>query len=215
MPARKWIPGFIALFVIALGGGYWFLRGQGSAPTPVASDAPAAAPSIVPVAMVSPMPIADGSPRPLDLATDENGMSHSTIVIQTDKGVIKFKLYSNDAPKTVARIAELVQKGFYDGLIFHRVEPGFVVQTGDPQGTGKGGSGQKLDAEFNSRRHLEGTVAMARTHDPNSADSQFYITLSPQPDLDHQYTVFGQVIEGMDVVRKIAVGDKMIKVTID
>jgi cyclophilin family peptidyl-prolyl cis-trans isomerase len=90
-----------------------------------------------------------------------------------------------------------------------------VIQGGDPLGNGTGGSGQKLEAEFNNRHHIEGTVAMARAGDnPNSADSQFYICLNPQPRLDRNYTVFGQVIEGMDVVKRIKVGDKMTAVTI-
>jgi len=95
------------------------------------------------------------------------------------------------------------------------VVPGFVVQGGDPQGNGTGGSGQHMKAEFNARRHIDGAVAMARAGDPDSADSQFYITLGVQPHLDRQYTVFGQVIEGMDAVRKIQPGDQMTSVIIE
>jgi cyclophilin family peptidyl-prolyl cis-trans isomerase len=137
------------------------------------------------------------------------------MVIHTRHGQIKVELYPSDAPKTVARIRELVGKGFYNGLTFHRVVPGFVVQGGDPKGDGTGGSGQNLPAEFNSRQHTEGTVAMARAADPNSADSQFYISLGRHPHLDGQYTVFGQVKEGMDAVKKIEVGDKMDSVTLE
>ena len=151
----------------------------------------------------------------LDLSMDAAGLSKSTIVINTNKGVIKYKFYPKDAPETVNRMAQLIQQGFYNGLIFHRVVPGFVIQGGDPQGTGAGGSGQKLKAEFNDRRHVEGTVAMARAADPNSADSQFYISLGTHPHLDHSYTVYGQVIEGMDVAHKIQVGDKMLGVTLE
>lgn len=133
--------------------------------------------------------------------------------LETDYGKVEIELYPNDAPKTVARIKELVGKGFYDGLTFHRVVPGFVVQGGDPSGNGTGGSGQNLEAEFNSRQHVEGTVAMARAQDPNSADSQFYISLGRHPHLDNQYTVFGQVVSGMDAVKQIKQGDKMKKVT--
>ena len=123
--------------------------------------------------------------------------------------MIKFKFYSNDAPKTVKRILELIHKGFYSGLTFHRVIPGFIIQGGDPLGNGTGGSGQKLDAEFNGHKHIEGAVAMARAADPNSADSQFYISLGTHPHLDRNYTVFGQVIEGFDVAKKIKIGDKI------
>ncbi len=136
------------------------------------------------------------------------------IVIETARGTITIQTFPEDAPKTVARITQLVGQGFYDGVTFHRVVPGFVVQGGDPTGTGRGGSGQKIPAEFNQRKHVTGTVAMARAQDPNSADSQFYITLSPQPHLDGKYTVFGQVIDGMDAVRAIRQGDVMTHVTV-
>jgi len=109
------------------------------------------------------------------LQTDDQGLSHAVAVIQTTRGRIKFKFYTKDAPNTVHREAELIQSGFYNGLIFHRVVPGFVVQGGDPTGTGMGGSGLKQKAEFNTRKHVPGAVAMARSSDPNSADSQFYI----------------------------------------
>jgi cyclophilin family peptidyl-prolyl cis-trans isomerase len=177
-----------------------------------------AVPSAVPSGSASPAPSGSPAVAPsngvVDLTPDASGLSKSTVIMTTTQGVIKFKFYTKDAPMTVNRIVELISKGFYNGLTFHRVVPGFVIQGGDPQGTGSGGSGTKLKAEFNERHHLEGTVAMARAMDPDSADSQFYICLAPQPRLDHQYTVFGQVIDGMDVVRKIAVGDKMTSVTI-
>jgi cyclophilin family peptidyl-prolyl cis-trans isomerase len=150
-----------------------------------------------------------------DLTTDSNGLSKATVVMTTNQGVIKYKFYSKDAPKTVARMVELIQQGFYNGLAFHRVVPGFVIQGGDPLGNGTGGSGQKLQAEFNERRHIEGTVAMARAQDPNSADSQFYISLGRHPHLDRSYTVFGQVTEGMDIAKKIQVGDKMVSVKVE
>ncbi len=142
-------------------------------------------------------------------------------VIKTPKGTIKFTFYSEDAPNHVAAFVELAKKGFYDGTRFHRVEPGFVVQGGDPLSraddpmVGTGGPGYRLKAEFNSQKHLDGTVAMARSMDPDSAGSQFYICLRPQPSLDSQYTVFGQVTEGMDAVRSIAPGDVMESVTIE
>ena len=136
------------------------------------------------------------------------------MVIETQHGNIEVELYPNDAPKTVARIKELVGQGFYNNLTFHRVVPGFVVQGGDPKGDGTGGSGKNLPAEFNAREHVEGTVAMARAMDPNSADSQFYISLGRHPHLDRQYTVFGMVTKGMDAVKKIKIGDKMTKVSL-
>ncbi|MBV8222425.1 MAG: peptidylprolyl isomerase, partial [Candidatus Eremiobacteraeota bacterium] len=105
--------------------------------------------------------------------------------------------------------------GFYDGLTFHRVEPGFVVQGGCPEGTGRGGPGYNLREEFNKRKHVQGTVAMARAQSPNSAGSQFYICLEAAPFLDNQYTVFGQVTDGFANVQKIKVGDTMNRVAIE
>ena len=149
------------------------------------------------------------------LETNEDGLSKATAVIQTTRGKIKFKFYTKDAPNTVHREAELIASGFYNGLIFHRVVPGFVVQGGDPTGSGMGGSGLKQKAEFNSRKHIPGAVAMARSQDPNSADSQFYITLGTHPHLDGAYTVFGQVIEGQDVANQLQVGDRMTTFSIE
>ncbi len=137
-----------------------------------------------------------------------------TMVIETQYGNIEIELFPKDAPKTVAQITELANKGFYNNLTFHRVVPDFVVQGGDPNGNGTGGSGKNIPAEFNSHKHVEGTVAMARAADPNSADSQFYICLATLPHLDGNYTVFGQVTKGMEFVKKIQVGDKMLKVTV-
>jgi peptidyl-prolyl cis-trans isomerase B (cyclophilin B) len=129
-------------------------------------------------------------------------------------GRIVIEFYPQDAPNHVDNFITLAKKGFYDGLKFHRVIAKFVAQGGDPEGTGRGGPGYKIKAEFNSKKHLKGTVAMARSQDPDSAGSQFYICLEPQPGLDGQYTVFGQVVEGMDIVEGIKVGDIMKKVTI-
>ena len=133
-------------------------------------------------------------------------------VLETNKGTIKFKFYPEVAPGTVENFKKLAKQGFYDGLLFHRVVPGFVIQGGCPEGTGRGGPGYNIKAEFNSRKHLEGTVAMARAGHPDSAGSQFYICLAPQPSLDNKYTVFGQVTEGMNVVHSIRKGDRMEKV---
>ncbi|MBN21764.1 MAG: peptidylprolyl isomerase [Bdellovibrionaceae bacterium] len=150
-----------------------------------------------------------------DLSVDENGLSKATVSIQTRHGKIRFKFYPKDAPKTVSRIIELINQGFYNGLTFHRVVPGFVVQGGDPNGNGTGGSGQNIAAEFNERKHVEGTVAMARASHPDSADSQFYISLGTHPHLDRNYTVFGKVIEGMNAVKSIKPGDTMDSVSIE
>jgi peptidylprolyl isomerase len=123
--------------------------------------------------------------------------------------VIKWRFFTIDAPNTVKRIAQLISVGFYNGIIFHRVVPGFVVQAGDPTGTGTSGSGVKLKAEFNQHKHVPGIVSMARTADPNSADSQFFIMLGAAPHLDGQYTVIGKVVEGLENVEKISQGDKI------
>ncbi|MFP4466600.1 MAG: peptidylprolyl isomerase [Candidatus Goldiibacteriota bacterium] len=136
-------------------------------------------------------------------------------VIETGKGIIKFSFYADDAPETSANFIKLAREGFYNGLNFHRVEPGFVIQGGCPKGDGTGGPGYEIKAEFNKQKHREGTVAMARSADPDSAGSQFYICLGPQPFLDRQYTVFGQVMEGLDVVHKIEAGDVMETVKIE
>ena len=129
-------------------------------------------------------------------------------------GQIRVEFYAEDAPRTVENFVTLAKKGFYDGLTFHRVVPGFVVQGGDPRGTGTGGPGYTIKAEFNKRKHVRGTLAMARAQDPDSAGSQFYITFGPQPRLDGSYTVFGQVISGMEHVDNIQIGDKMKSVKI-
>lgn len=125
--------------------------------------------------------------------------------IETSMGTIKIQLFPDKAPKTVEHIKELVNKGFYNGIIFHRVIDGFMIQGGDPTGTGTSGSGQTIPDEFNNglKHSKAGVVAMANTGRPNSQDSQFYITLDATPHLDGKYTVFGEVIDGLDVVKKI------------
>jgi peptidyl-prolyl cis-trans isomerase B (cyclophilin B) len=141
-------------------------------------------------------------------------------ILDTDRGVIVIEFYPAVAPKTVANFETLAKKGFYNGLTFHRVVPGFVVQGGDPKGDGSGGPGYDVPAEISpAEKHLRGSVATARLGDAvnpdrKSSGSQFYICLEPQPPLDGQYTVFGGVIEGMAVVDKIQVGDHMKKVTL-
>ena len=135
--------------------------------------------------------------------------------ISTPKGDIVFTFYPDEAPLHSAAFIKLARSGFYDGLNFHRYEPGFVIQGGDPSGNGTGGPGYNLDAEFSEIPHKQGTVAMARSSNPNSAGSQFYICLADAPFLNRQYTVFGQVIEGQDVVDQIRAGDVMNNVTIE
>jgi len=130
----------------------------------------------------------------------------NTLHLQLKDGLVVIELRPDVAPNHVARIKELVRQGFYDGVVFHRVIEGFMAQTGDPTGTGMGGSGKKLKAEFNAEPHLRGTVSMARANDPNSADSQFFICFQPSQFLDNQYTVWGRVVEGMDHVDAIKRG---------
>lgn len=147
-------------------------------------------------------------------AGDKDIPEGNHIKIETDNGEILIELYPDTAPNTVANFKALAGKGYYDGLLFHRVIPGFMAQGGDPDGTGMGGPGYKVKAEFNERHHVRGTVAMARSSNPDSAGSQFYICFEPQPHLDGQYTVFGQVVDGLDVVDAIRQGDTMNKVTV-
>ena len=130
----------------------------------------------------------------------------NTLIMQLKDGPVTIAMYPDVAPKHVARIKELVRQGFYDGLKFHRVIEGFMAQTGDPLGNGTGGSGQKLKAEFNNKHHGRGAVSMARASDPDSADSQFFICFADAGFLDGQYTVWGQVISGMEAVDKIKRG---------
>ncbi|MBT3534536.1 MAG: peptidylprolyl isomerase [Rhodospirillaceae bacterium] len=130
----------------------------------------------------------------------------NTIYLELKDGRVTIELRPDLAPTHVARIKELVQQKFYDGIVFHRVIEDFMAQTGDPTGTGTGGSGQHLDAEFSDEKHLRGTLSMARSSDPNSADSQFFIVFKTAPWLDGQYTIWGQVTDGMDAVDKIKMG---------
>jgi peptidylprolyl isomerase/peptidyl-prolyl cis-trans isomerase B (cyclophilin B) len=131
-------------------------------------------------------------------------------VIAMEKGgEFTIDFYQEDAPKTVENFVTLARKGFYDGLTFHRVQPGVLVHGGDPKGDGSGGPGYTIKAEFNKQKHVRGAVAMARLVTPDSAGSQFYIVLASASELDGQYTVFGTVTSGMEVVDKIALGDKM------
>ena len=126
------------------------------------------------------------------------------VVIKTNYGTIKFELLKDKAPNTCENFIKLAKKGFYDGLTFHRIIAGFMIQGGDPKGNGTGGPGYHIKAEFNDTKHVPGTVSMARSMDPDSAGSQFFICVAPCPHLAGQYTAFGKVIEGYDVVEKIS-----------
>jgi cyclophilin family peptidyl-prolyl cis-trans isomerase len=146
----------------------------------------------------------------------EDMAGNPTAVIVTNKGEFKFELYQERAPTTVANFIELAESGFYDGLTFHRYEAGFVIQGGDPQGTGMGGSEKTIPLEVHPElKHVEGAVGMARSADPNSASSQWYVTLAPAHPLDGGYAVFGLVTSGMDVVMSLRAGDVMEHVTIE
>jgi cyclophilin family peptidyl-prolyl cis-trans isomerase len=181
------------------------------------------------LAVFSELAAAQGAPaaKPAGAGVKTSPGAGSVVVLDTSKGVIEFETYPNEAPKTVAHILGLVKRGFYNGQRVHRVAPNFVVQFGDPQtrdmtkkdmwGRGPGaGSGKPVGVAepHKNRGHKLGSVAMAHAGNPAQADSQIYITLRPTPELDGKYTVFGQVISGMDVVQKIAIGDVIKKATI-
>ena len=143
------------------------------------------------------------------------------LYMDLEDGRVVIELRPDLAPKHVARIKELAREGFYDGIVFHRVIPGFMAQTGDPTGTGRGGSDRPdLPAEFSNEPFVRGTVGMARTSDPNSANSQFFINYAETPHLNGQYTVWGQVVEGMEHLDQIAKGeppanpDKIVKMQV-
>ena len=141
-------------------------------------------------------------------------MSNPIVTIETNQGTIKAELFPDVAPNTVNNFISLVKRGFYDGLIFHRVIPGFMIQGGDPQGTGMGGPGYSIKGEFimnnfnNELLHKRGVLSMARSQSPNSAGSQFFIMVDDAPHLNAQYASFGQVIEGMEAVDKIVAAQR-------
>jgi peptidyl-prolyl cis-trans isomerase B (cyclophilin B) len=198
---RNRTPWTLAVFVIALAASM-----SGSGARAQAPAKPAARPAQKPAAAPAPAVPTPGS--------------GPVIVIETAKGTIEFETYPDDAPKTVAHVVSLAKRGFYNGMRFHRVVPGFIVQVGDPQSRdmskrewwGRGdfaGSGTPVGVAEISKKHLHvrGAVAMAHPGNPAEADAQFYITLTAQPKLDGKYAVFGRVISGLDVVAKIQVAD--------
>jgi len=132
----------------------------------------------------------------------------TTLYLDVPAGRVVIALRPDLAPIHVARIKDLARKGFYDGIVFHRVIEGFMAQTGDPRGDGTGGSGKKLKAEFNAAKHVRGTVSMARSQSADSADSQFFICFAPAPFLDAKYTVWGQVASGMEHIDALKKGDE-------
>jgi len=185
------------------------------------STEPATSPASSPQS-TSPQVGPDGNPIKT-LADFPDGQDGAKVeaVIKTDKEDIVLRLFPDSAPVTVASFLHLARTGFFNGTTFHRVVPGFVIQGGDPKSkdpkatdVGTGGPGYKLPAEFNNRPHVTGTLSMARGGDPNSGGSQFFICLADQPSLNGQYTVFGQVVSGMDVVNQVTQGTVMQEVTI-
>jgi len=182
------------------------------------SSTPASTPASTPSAQSS--PTIQGIAKLSDFPDGQDG-ANVEAVIKTDKGNIVLTFFPDVAPVTTASFIHLSRTGFYNGTTFHRVVPDFVIQGGDPlsknpndPNVGTGGPGYSLPADFNSRPHLAGTLAMARSQSPTSGGSQFYICLAAQPSLDGQYTVFGQVASGMDVVNQIKQGDVIREITI-
>ncbi len=153
--------------------------------------------------------------------SERSGENPVVTVKMADGGTFKMELYPDKAPNTVNNFISLIENGFYNGLTFHRVETGLLIQGGDPNGNGTGGPGYSIDGEFSSNsfnndlKHTEGIVSMARAMDPDSAGSQFFICLTDLASLDGDYAAFGKVISGMDVVNSISVGDVMESVTVD
>lgn len=193
----------VATVLVAVSGVSLAGQGRGAQPPATSAAKPAAQSAAKPAAK----PVASAGP---------------VLVIQTAKGVIEIQTYPADAPKTVEHIVALARRNFYNGHRVHRVVPGFVVQFGDPQSRdmtkrdrwGSGGSGDQIGVAEVKRPHRAGAVAVAHPGDPRMADSQMYITFAPQPKLDRDFTVFGQVTVGMDVAAKLAVNDIIRRVTI-
>jgi cyclophilin family peptidyl-prolyl cis-trans isomerase len=166
------------------------------------------------VALVAPAGVWAQAPKPAEPKKGSKPVKQTAVITMEKGGDIVIEFYPADAPKTVENFVKLANKGFYNGLTFHRREEGFVIQGGDPKGDGTGGPGYKVKAEFNKNQHVRGAVAMARSQDPDSAGSQFYIVLAPAHFLDGKYTVFGKVTSGMNIVDNVKKGDKMKSVKI-
>jgi peptidylprolyl isomerase len=192
------------------------MTGRRGGPAPIQNESRQSAPNTAPIATPSGTVsgstqgtqriIAPDAPRAAPVQKEKLNLE-DTVYLDLDYGRVVIKLRPDLAPKTVARFKELVRQGFYDGLIWHRVIDGFMAQTGDPKGDGTGGSGQNQNAEFNSGKHARGAVSMARAANINSADSQFFIVLADAPHLNGQYTMFAEVVDGMDFVDQIRKGN--------
>jgi cyclophilin family peptidyl-prolyl cis-trans isomerase len=219
MRAKPWlIAAAVVGAALIIAAVFLLFRSRSAAPPAATPTAAPATAVVTPAAQTTPAPT--GSTRQYDgppaMAIDTEKTYVATI--DTARGQIVAELYPADAPQSVNNFVFLARDGFYNGLTFHRVEPDFVIQGGDPAGNGSGGPGYTIPAEI-KRKHTDGALAMARRSDDvnperESSGSQFYITLGAQPSLDDQYTVFGQVVEGMDVARTIAVGDAINSISI-
>jgi peptidyl-prolyl cis-trans isomerase B (cyclophilin B) len=163
----------------------------------------------MPSSTPKPQPQSYNSPVPMVIDVNKK----YTAVIKTDKGDLTLELYPQDAPVTVNSFVSLARKGFYNGLTFHRIIPGFMAQGGDPTGTGSGGPGYKFQDEFSARTHQAGSLSMANSG-PGTNGSQFFICYAPQPHLNGKHTVFGQLTQGMDALKQLVNGDKMNEVII-
>jgi peptidylprolyl isomerase len=208
----------LAAFAIALFLSFAFSAASfAQAPAPAAKAKP---PSVVPLAPPKPKPSPTGQPAsqapaakpappaaPVALKEIVKLDPEFTLYLDLEYGRVVIRMRPDLAPVHVARVKELTRQGFYDGVVFHRVIDGFMAQTGDPQGDGTGGSGKNIQAEFNKESHLRGAVSMARAANINSADSQFFIVLDDSTHLDGNYTLWGQVVSGMEFVDKIRKGD--------
>jgi peptidylprolyl isomerase len=202
-------------------------RNRAQAPSTAAGETPAATAETVATADAGAAPTTNTQP-PTEESMAPAGMYSAPeaqnldgeanayfVTVETEKGTFKGELWPSLAPETVNSFVFLAREGFYDGLTIHRVEPGFVIQGGDPNGNGTGGPGYQIKGEFTDVPHVPGIFSMARTSDPNSAGSQFFVVTGEASHLNNQYAVFGYVYEGMDVVQSIEIGDVMTKVTIE
>jgi cyclophilin family peptidyl-prolyl cis-trans isomerase len=145
---------------------------------------------------------------------EDETMGKTYVTVETNKGNFKIRLY-DETPLSRDNFVQLVESGFYDGLVFHRYEPGFVIQGGDPNGDGTGGSEKNVDLEVVGLSHSKGTIGMARANEPNSGSSQWFVNLADNNFLDPNYTVFGEIVEGLDVAESLRIGDKMTKVAVE
>ncbi len=209
----------VAAFIVALFVSV-ALSASSFAQSPAAPPAKAKPPAVAPLAPPKPKPSPTGQPAsqapaakpvaPVAPAPPKEPVKldpEFTLYMDLEYGRVVIKMRPDLAPVHVARIKELVRQGFYDGIVFHRVIDGFMAQTGDPKGDGTGGSGKNIQAEFNKESHVRGAVSMARAANINSADSQFFIVLADSTHLDGNYTLWGQVVSGMEFVDKIRKGD--------